>query len=128
MSSHPEVIRFYTGIEIDPDLIEEAQRECDSLDLRPTESFKVFQPNKKANEILDLVKKQVCFPDRQRAFRERCQAKAKAITEQAKCTGAKCPCDSPRCQYQVPTETVYRHPNRNTKLAYKYDYSERAED
>ncbi|KAL9125969.1 MAG: hypothetical protein Q9217_004899 [Psora testacea] len=69
MSSHPEVIRLYTGIEIDPELIEEAQRECDGLDLNTTESFKVFQPDKKAAQILDSVKKRVCFRRDRKLFK-----------------------------------------------------------
>ena len=43
MSSHPEIIRVYSGIDIDPDLIkEEAQKECDDLDLNTKASFKAF--------------------------------------------------------------------------------------
>lgn len=72
MSSHPEVIRLYTGIEIDPDLIEEAQRECDGqiqkaqsdgVNLKTVGPSMAFPPDKKATKIINSVKKEVYFPE-----------------------------------------------------------------
>ncbi len=61
MSSHPEVIRVYTGIEIASDLISAAKDECDGLDLNTTASFKAFRPGKNCAKVIDSLKKQVCL-------------------------------------------------------------------
>ncbi len=59
MSSHPEVIRVYAGIDIDSDLIDAARGECDGLDLNTTDSFKVFRPGEKCAKIIDSLKNKV---------------------------------------------------------------------
>jgi hypothetical protein len=57
MSSHPEVIRVCSSIDIDSDLINAAKSECDSLVLNTTASFKAFPPGEICGKILDAVKK-----------------------------------------------------------------------
>ena len=61
MPSRTEVIRIYTGIDIDSGLLDEAKSECDGLDLTTTATVKVFPPGQICGEILDSVKKQVYF-------------------------------------------------------------------
>lgn len=60
MSSDPEVIRIYNGIDIDSDLIEAAMVECNGLEINTSaQSFKAFPPGQKCARIIDSLKRQV---------------------------------------------------------------------
>ena len=65
MSTDPEVIRAYSGIDIDSDLINAAKKECDGLDLSTTDSCKDFPPQENCNRIIDSLRKKVCLLLRQ---------------------------------------------------------------
>lgn len=54
------VMRVYTDIDVDSDLLEAAKKECDGLDLNTTRAWKVFPPGEKCFKIMESVNKQVC--------------------------------------------------------------------
>ena len=78
MSSHADLVRVHTNVEIDPKMIHAAKSECDEFDLSTTASFKVFQPGKKCGTIIEAVKQQV----RLQSPQSRCYARS-LITELA---------------------------------------------
>ncbi len=62
MSSHPEVIRVCSNIDIDSELLNAAKSECDGLDLNTTATFKIFPPTGEAcGKILEYVKKKQVY-------------------------------------------------------------------
>ena len=61
MSSHPDIIRVYTSVNIDSDLIDAAKVECDRVDLNTTATFMVFQPGETCGKIIESVKERVRF-------------------------------------------------------------------
>lgn len=57
MSSYLEVIRVYSSIEINSDLINATKSEYNNLDLNTTALFKRFPPGKNYIKVIDSLKK-----------------------------------------------------------------------
>jgi len=107
MSSYPEVIRVYTGIDINSNLIIAATAECDRLDIKTTALFKAFQPGEKCLEIINSVKQQVClFVLEGMKFHA---APAYTVTERTKGTCAQCHRATSGGYYRVYAITLRRY-------------------
>ena len=71
LPSRAEVMRVYTGIDINSGLLDETKSERDGLDLTTTATVKVFPPGQICGKILDSIKKQVYFTPKRNKYRYR---------------------------------------------------------